>query len=301
MRAIVLSSNAAGRRGQAVVCRGLRVLRAVLAASAVAGLAACMSSARLPEKARGVDSPPSAELASSSAVTPPAAVRPSANRKADFQRERPSPQARQLADWVAATRDQGDSEFAIVDKKAARLFVFDASARLRGASPILLGSAVGDDSVPGIGERPIAQVQPFERTTPAGRFVAERGRNTNGEHVIWVDYDNAVSMHRVRATVKAERRLQRLATPTVADNRISYGCINVPTAFYDRYIDAGFARRGAIVYVLPEVHSMQQVFGLYPQAALLATSATVARTGGGMQAAPPARSARLPQPRPGLQ
>jgi hypothetical protein len=288
--------DAASRRRLTVACRALRV---VLAASAVAGLAACMSSARLPEKIRSVDTPPSAELASP-AVTPLAAA-PSVGKRADFQRERPSPQARQLADWVAATRDQGDSEFAIVDKKAARLFVFDASARLRGASPVLLGAAAGDDSVPGIGTRPIAQVQPFERTTPAGRFVAERGRNTNGEHVIWVDYDNAVSMHRVRATVKAERRLQRLATATVADNRISYGCINVPAAFYDRYIDAGFARRGAIVYVLPEVHSMQQVFGLHPQPALLAKSTTTLARGGGIQGSSIARTARLPQPRPGLQ
>ena len=292
---MAIACIATSRRALAVAGRAVRGL---LAGSAVVGLAACMSSARLPERAAAA---PVVEAVSPPMIRPLAAAPSSSSRKADFQRERPTAQARQLADWVAATRDQGDSEFAIVDKKAARLYVFDASARLRGASPVLLGSAVGDESVPGIGTRPIAQVQPFERTTPAGRFVAERGRNTNGEHVIWVDYDNAVSMHRVRATVKAERRLQRLATPTVADNRISYGCINVPAAFYDRYIDAGFARRGAIVYVLPEVHSMQQVFSLNPPAALPAKSTTLARTGGGIQGASFARAALLPRPRPGLQ
>ena len=55
--------------------------------------------------------------------------------------------------------------------------VFDGDARLIGSSPVLLGGTPGDDSVPGIGTRPIAQVLPQERTTPAGRFVAERGRN----------------------------------------------------------------------------------------------------------------------------
>lgn len=256
-----------------------------------------MSSARLPEApaSRHDASPVVVDVPSRS---PPRASAPPAAAGADFRRERPSAQARQLADWVAATRDHGAGEFAIVDKKGARLYLFDAGARLRGASPILIGSAVGDDSVPGIGTRPIAQVKPFERTTPAGRFVAERGRNTNGERVIWVDYDNAVSMHRVRAKVKAERRLQRLATRTVADNRISYGCINVPAAFYDRYIDSGFARSGAIVYVLPEVHSMQRVFGLSPPAP---RASSTARGGGGLRGPPFALAMRLPEPRPGLQ
>jgi hypothetical protein len=131
-------------------------------------------------------------------------------------------------------------------------------------APVLLGAARGDDSVPGIGERRIRDIRPFERTTPAGRFEAEPGRNTQGEDIVWIDYDAAVSMHRVRATNPRERRLQRLATPTIADNRISYGCINVPAKFFDRWVSPIFARgRHAIVYVLPEVHSLGQVFPQY--------------------------------------
>ena len=41
---------------------------------------------------------------------------------------------------------------------------------------------------------------PEERTTPAGRFVAERGQNLRGEDVVWIDYDAAVLMHRVITT-----------------------------------------------------------------------------------------------------
>lgn len=166
-----------------------------------------------------------------------------------------------MADWVAHTHDNGDAEFMIVDKRNARVYVFDAKAKLRGASPVLLGAAKGDDSVPGIGTRPISQVRPEERTTPAGRFVAERGRNLNGEDVVWVDYDAAVSMHRVRTTNPVERRLQRLATPSINDNRISYGCINVPVSFYESHVKPTVANQRVIVYVLPEVKSMQQVFG----------------------------------------
>ena len=112
---------------------------------------------------------------------------------------------------------------------------------------MLLGLAHGDDSVPGIGERQMSEIRPEERTTPAGRFVSEPGRNLQGEDIVWIDYDAAVSMHRVRATNPAERRLERLASPGVDDNRISYGCINVPADFYDAHLKpvlGARARRG---------------------------------------------------------
>jgi hypothetical protein len=53
---------------------------------------------------------------------------------------------------------------------------------------------------PGIGKRPMAEIRTEDRTTPAGRFNA--GPSTN----------------------------------TASDNRLSYGCINVPAALYDRHI-----------------------------------------------------------------
>lgn len=172
-----------------------------------------------------------------------------------------------MADWVADSRNSNGTDFVIVDKKYARLYVFDGNARLRGAAPVLLGVARGDDSVPGIGLRPIEAVLPEERTTPAGRFVAERGHNARGEDVVWVNYDDAVSIHRVLVTNTEERRLERLATATVEDNRISYGCINVPVAFYESHIRPMFATRRAVVYVLPEIKSVRQVFGSYDVAA----------------------------------
>ena len=188
-------------------------------------------------------------------------------RFADFGNERPSPDARHVADWVADSGDSAGAGFIIVDKKFARLYVFDADARLRDSTPVLLGATRGDDSVPGIGSRPLAEVRPDERTTPAGRFVAERGRNTRGEDVVWVDYDAAVSMHRVLTKNPTERRLERLATPTVEDNRISYGCINVPVAFYEAYVRPIVAT--SLAEVLPEVRPVREVFGSYEVASRL--------------------------------
>jgi hypothetical protein len=182
--------------------------------------------------------------------------------RADFGAETPSDEARSIADWVAVSHDNAGMAFAIVDKRQARIYVFDAQAHLIGASAVLLGSARGDDSVPGIGVRPIPLVRPQERTTPAGRFVAERGIDAHGQDVVWVDYDDAVSSHRVLTTDRREHRIERLASPSVADNRITYGCINLPASFFERVVAPMFAQRRGVVYVLPEVKSLRQVFGV---------------------------------------
>jgi hypothetical protein len=185
------------------------------------------------------------------------------SRVAQFGKTEASADARHVANWALHSGDYEDKAVVIVDKRHAKVFVFSPEGKLISAAPALLGSAVGDHTVPGIGDKPLSQVMPDERTTPAGRFVAEPGRNTHGEDIIWVDYDAAVSMHRVRPNVKAERRLQRLASATPADNRISFGCINLPVAFYEKVLSPTVHRHGAIVYVLPEVQSAQALFGSY--------------------------------------
>jgi hypothetical protein len=185
---------------------------------------------------------------------------PVIQRRLDLGTTRASRDVLRLAQWVVDSADNGDRNFVILDKRNARVYVFEASGKLAGASPVLLGYAAGDDTVPGIGERPIDQVKPSERTTPAGRFLAERGRNARSEDVVWVDYDAAVSMHRVLTTNPKERRLQRLATPTSKDNRISYGCINLPPSFFESVLFPHFQQRAGVVYVLPEVKPLTAVF-----------------------------------------
>jgi hypothetical protein len=70
-------------------------------------------------------------------------------------------------------------------------------------------------------------------------------------------------MHRVLTTDPSERRLQRLASPSVDDRRISYGCINLPVAFYEAHVRPAFAQPGGVVYVMPETRSLHEVFGAY--------------------------------------
>lgn len=75
---------------------------------------------------------------------------------------------------------------------------------------------------------------------------------SHGKEVLWVDYENAISMHPVITSRPKERRQQRLDTPSPLDNRISYGCINVPVQFFQNVIQRMFSGTDGIVYVLPE-------------------------------------------------
>ncbi len=191
------------------------------------------------------------------------ALRTSLPRHATAGQEHMSIDARSIADWVVDSNDSPGMPFAIVDKKDARVFVFDSEGRLLGAAAALLGLAVGDDAVPGIGNRALSAIRPEERTTPAGRFIAALDRNLRGKEILWVDYEGAVSLHPVVSARTDERRLQRLGTPTPLDNRISYGCINVSAKFFETIVRPAFTGTNGIVYVLPETRSSRTVFGSY--------------------------------------
>jgi hypothetical protein len=207
--------------------------------------------------------PPAARPQTSALPAPaPAAPAEPPVRLADFGGEAASPDATLVANWVVATGDHEAHPFIVVDKKAAHAYVFTPEGRLEDSAPVLLGAAVGDEIVPGSGAKSPEQMHPHEKTTPAGRFLAEPGTNADDEEVIWVDYDNAISMHRVRPRVAAERRLERLATVSADDNRVSFGCINLPVSFYEE-VARPAAAEGAFVYVLPELSTPQQVFGAW--------------------------------------
>jgi hypothetical protein len=168
--------------------------------------------------------------------------------------------ARQVFDWVARSKDNEGLPFMIIDKRQAHVWVFGSAGQLKGDAPVLLGLARGDHSLPGIGEMKLSEIRPEDRTTPAGRFKADVGSNLRGETVVWVDYDGGVSMHPVLTTDRGERREHRLKTPTPTDNRVSYGCINVPTKFHETVVLGTVKRGPSIVYVLPETRPLSSVF-----------------------------------------
>ena len=170
----------------------------------------------------------------------------------------------ELAGWVVASRDSEGYPFAIIDKAAAQILVFGGDGRLRGAAPVLLGSAVGDHSAPGIAGLALREIPGRDRTTPAGRFVGGYGPSLDAGRVLWVDYDTAVSIHPTATGVKKERRPERLASPTPDDNRITHGCINVAPEFYEGVVNPTF-ERGGVFYVLPETSSLEETFPEFAQ------------------------------------
>lgn len=180
---------------------------------------------------------------------------------ADFEREAASEDVRHVADWVVETTDNHGMPFVIVDKVAARVFLFDVAGKLRGAAPALLGLALGDDSTAAIRHRKMADIGPGLRVTPAGRFLASLGHDAAGKEILWVDYENSIALHSVVTNRPKERRLQRLASPTPLDHRISWGCINVPKKFYESVVSPAFTGKQGVVYVLPETRMASKVFG----------------------------------------
>jgi hypothetical protein len=186
-------------------------------------------------------------------------------KRADFRAEAASADARGTADWVASTGDNKGLPFMIVDKANAKVFVFDGSGQIRGSAPALLGMGRGDSSVPGIGQRRLATMTVAERTTPAGRFQASLGHDLE-QDILWIDYDSALSLHRVIPGKPKERRLQRLNSPSASDNRITYGCINVPVKFYDSIVVPAFSDTVGIVYILPESGAAGNAFAVFTDA-----------------------------------
>lgn len=159
----------------------------------------------------------------------------------------------EFARQVVARRDHGRRPFAIVDKHAATIAVYRADGTLSGISRALLGSARGDQSPPGVGARTQAgTLRSSDLTTPAGRFESEPGHNSTGEAIVWVDYEAALAIHRVRHGASRAERLRRLASGDAAASRVSNGCIVVPEAFYDEVVQPLLGRVRGVVYVMPE-------------------------------------------------
>jgi hypothetical protein len=202
-------------------------------------------------------------LAGAGLLAAPAAAQDHATKRASFLKTPAAKDVRDAADWVVDSGDNHGLPFILVEKKEAEVFVFDGQGQLRGAAPALVGLTPGDDSFPGIGDMPLSAIGPDKRTTPAGRFPASLGHDLGKLDVLWVDYADAISLHRVITTNPKERRLQRLATPTPRDNRISYGCINVPAKFFDRIVEPAFTGKGGVVYILPEIKAVRDVFTAY--------------------------------------
>lgn len=169
--------------------------------------------------------------------------------------------ATRVVEWVNASRDNHSLPWAVVDKANAALFLFDPRGKPLATVPVLIGIAPGDEASPGVGNKKLADLGPAEKTTPAGRFLAKFGLPVAGERVLWVDYATSVALHPIPQDAGArEKRRERMLSPTPDDNRITFGCINVPKAFYTGLLAPLFRKKGGYVYILPDTKPLEEVF-----------------------------------------
>lgn len=181
-------------------------------------------------------------------------------KRADFRGENLSADVRSIAQSAVQSGDHKGLPFIVIDKANAKAVVFDRNGRLIRSTPVLIGMGIGDTWAPGVLQMHMHQTQPWQRITPAGRFVADEDRSAHGQRVLWVDYDAGIAIHKLPSKKTAQRRHERIRSEDPAERRITYGCINVPPAFYDQVIHPTFRRKGGVVYVLPDSSPVRTVF-----------------------------------------
>jgi hypothetical protein len=174
-----------------------------------------------------------------------------------------SPEVQTVAQWVGTSHDNAGLPFLVVDKVNAQVYAFTPFGQLKATAPILLGMGHGDVMLVS-SSTPMSAITPEKRITPAGRYLSSLVTDAHGKQVLSIDYNNAISLHIVVKGTPAQQRAARLASVTSDDNRISFGCINVPPGFFTEVVKPDFTPASGIVYVLPETRSAAQQFGFQP-------------------------------------
>ena len=174
-----------------------------------------------------------------------------------------SEEVKRVARWVIDSGDNARLPFLLIDKVNAQVIVFSPAGQLQGMTPALLGMASGDRML-APNDAPMSAMPPQVRITPAGRFVSRLAIDSHGKELLVLDYDASLSLHAVVKGTPKERRAERLKSATPQDNRISFGCVNVPGDFYAKIVSPTFTKTKGIVYVLPETGPASAYFGFQP-------------------------------------
>ncbi len=174
-----------------------------------------------------------------------------------------SPEVLDTVQWIAASKDNAGLPFIVIDKTNARVYAFTPYAQLKATAPILLGMGVGDEVLVSP-DAPMSAIPPYKRITPAGRYPSRLAFERPGKQILVIDAKNLISLHIVAKGTPAQRRAERLASLAADDNRVSFGCINVPPAFFTDIVSPDFTPARGIVYVLPEKTTAAQLFGFQP-------------------------------------
>ena len=140
----------------------------------------------------------------------------------------------------------------VADKPNGMLHIFKEDGSHALSDPTLYGKDTGDVM------ETVSSLKGGAKITPAGKFTLKARASTyaGGQELILVeskDYTGYIAIHAADTSDASENRLGRLDTPTAADNRVSYGCINTKHDTFINEIAPNIANLdGGMVFVVPD-------------------------------------------------
>lgn len=173
---------------------------------------------------------------------------------------------------VAPIAKAAKKAFMITDKADGKIHIFHADGTPIIQTAALTGRDIGD------------KLQGGKGITPAGKYTIRF--TADAEYAGGFRYDlvetsrggGIIAVHAVYTGEAAEKRPERLQTASAADNRISWGCINVTNeAMVDTLIPARGELNGSLMFVMPE--NSEDIAGLFPAMEETTTTVTGTATG----------------------
>jgi len=188
-----------------------------------------------------------------------------------------SPTAQAVYEAMAPVAMKSGKWFMVADKPNGMLHIFKEDGSHALSDPTLYGKDTGDVM------EAVSSLKGGAKVTPAGKFTLKARPSTyaGGQELILVeskDYTGYIAIHAADTSDASENRLGRLDTPTAADNRVSYGCINTKHDTFINEIAPNIANLdGGMVFVVPDAQEQAaQMFA--------AETRTETRTEGGQGA-----------------
>jgi hypothetical protein len=144
--------------------------------------------------------------------------------------------------------------YVIVDKPTATAYIFDSNNQLVKSFPVLLGQTKGES--PNIANT--KDSIPTGATTPRGTFRFGEHHIVNADIQLYkgkifsIYGTENLAIHITYPKQLAERT-KALNTPTVEDNRKSWGCINISEENFDAYVTPTFGdHKSHKLYITPD-------------------------------------------------
>lgn len=181
--------------------------------------------------------------------------------------------AQQVYRNVAPAAQASGKGFMIADKPNGMMHVFYADGTVLAQEPALFGKDTGDK----LGKSSLAG---GPKITPAGKYTLTyvADNEYTGGHVFQLEEtvdkgDNSmIAVHAAWLGDAKEQRAQRLESPSAADNRISYGCVNTShDLFLNKLMPNSAKFNGGMIFILPD--SQELTASMFP-----AKTTTVERT-----------------------